>query len=56
MSVVSSDPLDRKLASLYLQKTTVNLETKSTISPDEFWNSMSMIAMNNRAMMNFKVK
>ena len=48
--------LDEKLAQLYFEKVTVNLEAKSTLSPNEFWSSMELIAINNKAVMNFKTK
>jgi len=43
---------DRQLAELYSSKVTVNLEQKSTLSPNEFWNSMELIAVNHKAMLN----
>jgi len=46
---------DRQLAELYSSKVTVNLEQKSTLSPNEFWNSMELIAVNHKAMLNFKI-
>lgn len=54
MAVV--DDLDARLAELYSSKVTVNLEAKSTISPNEFWNSMELIAINNKAVINFKTR
>ncbi len=56
MAVTPTDSIDKKLARLYAQKTTVNLESRSTLSPEDFWNSMSIIAMNNKALMNFRTK
>ncbi len=56
MAVKSKDKTDRKLAKLYAEKVTVNLETKSTLSPEDFWSSMSMIATTNRAMINYRTK
>lgn len=56
MAVAPTDSIDKKLAKLYAQKTTVNLDSKSTLSPEEFWNSMSIIAMNNKAVMNFRTR
>lgn len=56
MAVRSADSIDRKLAEMYASKVTVNLECKSTLSPDEFWSSMQMIAANNKAMLNYKRK
>ena len=46
---------DKQLAELYSSKVTVNLEQKSSISPNEFWNSMELIAVNHKAMINFKI-
>ena len=48
--------LDEKLAQLYSEKITVNLEAKSSLSPADFWNSMELIAINNKAVMNFSMK
>ncbi len=48
--------LDKKLTELYSEKITVNLEQKSTISPDDFWKSMQVIAVNNRAILNISKK
>ena len=56
MAVAPTDSIDKKLAKLYAQKTTVNLDSKSTLSPEDFWNSMAIIAMNNKAVMNFRTK
>ncbi len=56
MAVAPTDSIDKKLAKMYAQKTTVNLDAKSTLSPEDFWNSMSIIAMNNKAVMNFRTK
>ncbi len=54
MSAVND--LDEKLAQLYSEKITVNLEAKSSLSPADFWNSMELIAINNKAVMNFSMK
>ncbi len=48
--------LDEKLAQLYFEKVTVNLDSKSTLSPNEFWSSMELIAINNKAVINFGTK
>ncbi len=53
MAPKSNDGIDKKLAEIYAQKVTVNLDSKSTLSPEEFWSSMSTIAMTNRAMINW---
>ena len=55
MAVAPTDSIDKKLAKMYAQKTTVNLDSKSTLSPEDFWNSMSIIAMNNKAVINYRV-
>ncbi len=54
MAVTPSNELDKKLASIYASKVTVNLDTNSALSPDEFWKSMSFIAVTNKALINFK--
>ena len=54
MAVAPTDSIDKKLAKMYAQKTTVNLDSKSTLSPEDFWNSMSIIAMNNKAVINYR--
>ncbi len=51
MAVRPTDSIDKKLAQMYASKVTVNLEAKSTLSPNEFWNSMELIALNNKAVM-----
>ncbi len=56
MSVRPTDSIDKKLAQMYATKVTVNLEAKSTLSPNEFWSSMELIALNNKAVMNFRRK
>ena len=56
MKLQITDNFDEKLAELYSSKVTVNLESKSQINPSEFWNSMELIAVNHKAMINFKVR
>ena len=56
MRLAAANDLDAKLAELYYSKVTVNLEAKSTLSPNEFWSSMELIAINNKAVMNIKSK
>ncbi len=55
MALQITNDFDKKLNELYSSKVTVNLEAKSTISPNEFWNSMELIAVNHKAMINFKI-
>ncbi|MBQ2871013.1 hypothetical protein IJE86_04880 [bacterium] len=56
MAVTPNNELDKKLASIYAQKVTVNLDRTSSLSPDDFWKSMSFIAVTNKALINFKAK
>ena len=55
MNLQITNDFDKKLNELYSSKVTVNLDTKSTISPNEFWNSMELIAVNHKAMINFRI-
>ena len=56
MRLQITEDFDQKLAELYSSKVTVNLDnTKSTIQPNEFWNSMELIAVNHKAMINFRI-
>jgi len=54
MAVVPTNAIDKRLAELYMNKVTVNLDSKSSLCPDEFWNSMELIAINNKAFMQVK--
>jgi len=54
MSVM--DSIDQKLRQIYSEKVTVNLDNKSSLTPDEFWSTMEIIALNNKGMMNFCMK
>ena len=47
---VSKD-LEKKLAKMYAEKVTVNLDNRSTLDPEDFWKTMQMIAVANKAMM-----
>ena len=55
MNLQITNDFDKKLNELYSSKVTVNLDTKSAISPNEFWNSMELIAVNHKAMINFRI-
>ncbi len=55
MKLQITENFDQKLAELYSSKVTVNLDAKSTIDPNKFWNSMELIAINQKAMMNFRI-
>ena len=54
MALRAPDTVDMKLRQIYCDKVTVNLEAKSSLTPDEFWNTMEIIALNNKGMINFK--
>jgi len=56
MKLQISEDFDRKLTELYSSQVTVNLDTQSKMDPNSFWNSMELIAINHKAMINFKVK
>ena len=56
MKLQITNNFDQKLAELYSSKVTVNLDAKSTIDPNKFWNSMELIAVNHKAMINYKIK
>lgn len=53
MAAQACSNLDKKLTELYAEKITVNLDNKSSLSPDDFWKSMQVIAVNNRAFINY---
>lgn len=36
---------------MYAEKVTVNLDSRSTLDPEDFWKSMQLIAVTNKAMM-----
>ena len=55
MKLQITENFDQKLAELYSSKVTVNLEAKSTIDPNKFWNSMELIAVNHKAMINYRI-
>ena len=52
MAFTPNNAVDKKLAKLYAEKVTVNLDRKSSLDPEDFWKSMQMIAMTNKAMIN----
>lgn len=55
MKLQITEDFDKKLTELYSSKVTVNLEAKSSVNPNEIWNSMELIAINRKAMMNFRI-
>lgn len=54
MAVTPTNAIDKRLAELYMDKVTVNLDRQSSLCPDDFWNSMELIAINNKAFMQVK--
>ena len=56
MAIGKRDAIDARLAKMYFDKVTVNLDQNERTSPDDFWNQMQMIATVNRAVMNYRVK
>ena len=57
MRLQITENFDQKLAELYSSKVTVNLDNReSTIDPNKFWNSMELIAVNHKAMINYKIR
>ncbi len=55
MRLQITNDFDQKLTELYMSQVTVNLDAKSTMNPNEFWSSMELIAVNRKAMMNFRI-
>ena len=56
MNLQITENFDQKLAELYSTQVTVNLDNQSSMDPNRFWNSMELIAINHRAMINYKVR
>ena len=55
MNLQITNDFDKKLNELYSSKVTVNLDSKSTMNVNEFWNSMELIPVNHKAMINFRI-
>lgn len=51
----TTEDMNKRLAEIYSEKLTVNLEAKSTLDPDDFWKSMDIIAGTNKALMNYRI-
>jgi len=56
MKLQITEDFDKRLTELYSSQVTVNLEAKSTMNPDKFWNSMELIAINHKAMINYRIR
>ena len=52
----SLETIDQRLREIYSEKVTVNLDSQSAMTPDEFWCSMQIIAINNKGFINFRTK
>ena len=52
MAVAPNNAIDQKLAKMYAEKVTVNLDNKSTLDPDDFWQAMQLISVTNKAFLN----
>ena len=56
MNLRIANDFDKKLTELYSSQITVNLDNnESKITPSEFWNSMELVAINHKAMINFRI-
>ena len=51
MALYPNNAIDKKLAKMYAEKVTVNLDNRSSLDPEDFWKTMQMIAVANKAMM-----
>ena len=51
MAIGARDGIDKKLTQLYADKQTSNFDIKSKVDPEQVWQGMTMIAMNNKAFM-----
>lgn len=51
MAFSPNNAIDKKLAKMYAEKVTVNLDNRSALDPEDFWKTMQMIAVTNRAIM-----
>lgn len=54
MALAPNNAIDKKLAKIYAEKVTVNLDNRSTLDPEDFWKTMQMVAVNNKALMHLK--
>ena len=56
MKLQIAENFDKKLVELYSNQVTFNLNTESNVDASKIWNSMEMIAVNRKAMINFRVR
>lgn len=52
MGIAANNQIDRKLAQMYADKVTVNLENKSALDPEDFWKAMQLISVTNKVFLN----
>lgn len=52
MGVAPTHEIDKRLAGMYSDKVTVNLDRTSAVDPEVIWQSMQIIASTNKALMN----
>ncbi len=50
------DSFDNRINEIYGEKVTVNLDSNSSCTPEQFWDSMELIAINNKAAINFSFR
>ena len=55
MKLQISENFDEKLAEIYSSQVTVNLDSQEKVNPTEILNSMELIAINRKAMINFRL-
>ena len=54
MAICPTNANNKKLAQMYAEKVTVNLDDRSSLDPEDFWKTMQMIAVANKAMMHIR--
>lgn len=54
MAIGAMCAMDQRLTMIYADKQTVNLEGKSSMDPEVFWQNMTMVAVNNKAFISLK--
>ena len=52
MAVAANNAIDQKLAKMYAEKVTVNLDNQSKLDPEDFWKAMQLISVTNKAFLN----
>ena len=50
MALTDGKKVDKKLTDIYADKVTVNLNRANPIPPEEVWQTMQIIAINNKAL------